>query len=670
MLFLSVFAIAGSARAQEFFRECPTDLEPPNSDPDPQWCLEQWHVIPADGTELTAFTALGPLLQSGGEEALCRVYDAYGLPDPILDKFPPVIEYRFADDGPVFPGCDTPVSGLRMVFPWFLEAGEYTFRYLYPDTANSVDVAFTVAPPPPAPLEVGRVTLDAEGDEADDFVPTVAESDFAWLRSIFVEGDIRLVTDAEPGVEVPQRIVPQSENVRSPPQISTSGFVVWDGIDEDHCEGATDEEPGTCANNAADLAEPSTCKVDADCPEDLEIYVSDGFTTANITKNDVSDTSPRISGTNLVWVQADVDVCEGATDEEPGTCAKRVDDEGVPISCANDADCTDFEIYYADLSRSPILPVRVTDDPNLDVDPRVSESFAVWVRIDENDREDVNDDKSDIFFVRISCEPGACAPDAPRPIDDPSDVVDASPWLSGAQVAWQRREPSAGEPTDVPADFEIFHADLMADPEPMPVRLTENDYSDLGPYIADPHVVWLGFVPDGVFAGSPSGDPEIFFADLSTTHEPGGTRITFNDAEDLNPQVRGPVDTGDPSTDDPRVGIFWESSTLVAPTPGVPTRLLSRVFTTDAEHPGEPQLLSVGDVAPGNLTVSDRLVMWSEWVDVPPDGGDNPDYVLNAEIFSSPPVVAPEPGRLALRAAALGALALLARARRRRWTSR
>jgi hypothetical protein len=73
---------------------------------------------------------------------------------------------------------------------------------------------------------------------------------------------------------------------------------------------------------------------------------------------------------------------------------------------------------------------------------------------------------------------------------------------------------------------------------------------------------------------------------------------------------------------------------------------------------------------PGTLEVSDSLVLWTEWVDVPTDGQADPEYLRNAEIFVSPPVVVPEPGEFALRAAALGALAWLARARRRRGRTR
>jgi hypothetical protein len=213
--------------------------------------------------------------------------------------------------------------------------------------------------------------------------------------------------------------------------------------------------------------------------------------------------------------------------------------------------------------------------------------------------------------------------------------------------------------------FEIFYADLPDLAAPAAAqRLTHNDYTDQNAYIAGPHVVFASLVPDldvPACLGPFLTDFEVFYANLDLDDGAGTPllwRVTQNDADDVNPRVRGPA----PQVDE-RVAIFWE--VLVFDRVDLLTLDAQALSISSPPPPGIRLSIDSVDQFSG-FDISESLVVWTEVVnDEPPEGDEESDPAENLEIFSAPLVEVPEPGPIARTLAALGSMALFAAIRRR-----
>ena len=225
----------------------------------------------------------------------------------------------------------------------------------------------------------------------------------------------------------------------------------------------------------------------------------DGWFVIQLTDNNEEDGKPKISGSNVAWVQYDGHDAEIFFYD--GTSIIQLTDNdgndwGVDISGSNvtwhgyDGPVAEIFLYDGD------TVTQLTNNSTNDAESRVCGSRVVWMGHDGYDWE--------IFLY-----------DGGITQLTYNDEEDYCPVVSDSIVAWEWRA------TPVVSDYEIF----MYDGNSI-TQLTDHTNSGGMPEISGSRIVWHGY--DGGL------DAEIFFYDGATT-----TQLTNNTASDFLAQISG-----------------------------------------------------------------------------------------------------------------------------------
>ncbi len=247
---------------------------------------------------------------------------------------------------------------------------------------------------------------------------------------------------------------------------------------------------------------------------DREVVFWDGDTTTPITDNGLSERDPGISGSFMTWSYEDPsnahrEVYFGGpfisnvaiTNNDENDTNPEISGSSVVWSGWDDNEpdglADNYEIYLWDYDTG--LTTQITNDAAADMHPSISGDYVVWL----SDR----DGDFDVYFWDRT---------DPETITNVSDSIadEYEPDISGSKVVWRHK-------------YQIYLWDAVT-PEIAPVPVTDPlDPSDGAaarePAISGSNVVWKGW--DG-------SDQEIYFWDGSTT-----TQVTDNDVDDETPDV-------------------------------------------------------------------------------------------------------------------------------------
>jgi beta propeller repeat protein len=162
---------------------------------------------------------------------------------------------------------------------------------------------------------------------------------------------------------------------------------------------------------------------------DSEIYLYDGTQTIQLSDNDISDSSPQISGNNVVWLG--------------------------------------YSNYYRYYGNSEVYlydgsqTIQLTDNDTYESSPRISGNKVVWSGYDGKD--------SEIYLYNGTNTTKLTA----------NSTGDYSPQISGNNLVWEGYDGN---------DSEIYLYDGTST-----IQLTDNNTSDYSPQIFGNKVVWQGY---------------------------------------------------------------------------------------------------------------------------------------------------------------------------------
>jgi len=217
--------------------------------------------------------------------------------------------------------------------------------------------------------------------------------------------------------------------------------------------------------------------------DDLDVFLYDAATETlrQLTDNGTQDESPRIHGSNVVWVGHDGNLGPGGTRD-------------------------DSQIYFYDVTTG--LTTQLTDTPYAVGGPQVSDTHVVWWADTALDRE--------IYLYDIA---GGTTENISAEVYDHAGLDDYDPQISGSLVVWYGYDGK---------DFEVYLYDADAD---RVVEVTQNTMRDGSARIDGNNVVWRGH--DG-------NDYEVFLFEYDPATGTGATtQVTDNDNDDNTPQVSG-----------------------------------------------------------------------------------------------------------------------------------
>ncbi|MHC4344993.1 MAG: hypothetical protein ACYSUP_09945 [Planctomycetota bacterium] len=346
----------------------------------------------------------------------------------------------------------------------------------------------------------GWVITQVTNDEYQHGWSQISGSNVAWVgaRSPYGLSDTEIFFWDGTMPPNPHQVTEDSE-WDEPPEISGSK-VVWAGhrasrIDVFFWDGDTvtqvsDDTTGGWNTNA-DISGTNVVWEGAVGIHD-EIYFWDGNTITQVTdepSTDNDDGYPRISGSNVVWFNRNMEIIFWDGTMPPDPCQLTINgyNAGPDISGSNvvwERTVPDgMDVYYQVWFSDGGAPTLVADNLNGEYPwrsprPRISGANLVW---------QVQDDAIawawDIFFWNGT--PTKIADDV-----DGNDIFgEVLPEVSGSNVVWQGYDGS---------DFEIFFWNGVST-----TQLTTNDYDDRNPRISGSNVVWQGWHAEG---------PDIFLA--------------------------------------------------------------------------------------------------------------------------------------------------------------